>query len=236
TTGPGRGDSMMARSSTSGRITMPGPPPNGASSTVRCLSRANLRMSTVSSRQSPSPRALPASEQPSGPGNISGNSVITVAVQTKFLTLILVARRVGRGRLEQSFRRVDHQLARLEIHDRHHAVGEWHHDRRASLPPHLQARAGAVIVHPHHLAPHRTAPDFSPPSTQVIPVELAVFGSRERRASHEELRALERRRGIAIPDPFDLRQHCTARLPHYLQRQPALAALVLEGPVPGDIL
>ena len=47
-----RGDSMIsgptppapaiAASSTSGRITMPGPPPNGASSTERCLSVANL--------------------------------------------------------------------------------------------------------------------------------------------------------------------------------------------------
>ena len=32
---------------------MPGPPPNGASSTERCLSRAKSRMSTVSSRQMP---------------------------------------------------------------------------------------------------------------------------------------------------------------------------------------
>src|SRR5215467_13088294 len=102
----------ITRSSTSGRITMPGPPPNGASSTVRCLSRAKSRMSTVSRRQIPSAKALPASEQPSGPGNISGNNVITVAVQTNLLVLLHFDRAV----LQESLRRVDHQLSRLEIH------------------------------------------------------------------------------------------------------------------------
>src|SRR5438105_5725244 len=52
----------IAASSTSGRITMPGPPPNGASSTERCLSPAKSRMSTVSSRHIPALSALPASE------------------------------------------------------------------------------------------------------------------------------------------------------------------------------
>jgi hypothetical protein len=40
-------------------------------------------MSTVSRCQSPDASALPAKEWPSGPGNISGNKVITWAVQTK---------------------------------------------------------------------------------------------------------------------------------------------------------
>ena len=41
-----------ARASTSAFITMPGPPPAGVSSTVRCLSVACARMSTTSSDQS----------------------------------------------------------------------------------------------------------------------------------------------------------------------------------------
>src|SRR3546814_9415511 len=69
----------MAASITSGRMTMPAPPPNGVSSTVRCLSRAWQRMSTVSTAHSPASNALPASDAPSGPGNISGNSVSTTA-------------------------------------------------------------------------------------------------------------------------------------------------------------
>ena len=71
-----------AASTTSGRITMPGPPPNGVSSTVRCLSRREVAdVHRFERPQRPPPSALPASEWPSGPGNISGNRVSTVARQ-----------------------------------------------------------------------------------------------------------------------------------------------------------
>src|SRR5579885_3182551 len=58
---------------------MPGPPPAGVSSTVRCLSVAALRMSCASSDQMPEASALTARLTPSGPGNISGKIVRTVA-------------------------------------------------------------------------------------------------------------------------------------------------------------
>ena len=54
------GTASSARASTSAFITMPGPPPAGVSSTVRCLSVACARMSTVSSDQMPAASALPA--------------------------------------------------------------------------------------------------------------------------------------------------------------------------------
>src|SRR6185437_4259319 len=79
--GPGADVPSIAAATISGRITMPGPPPKVPSSTERCLSRAKSRMSTVSSRHTPSRNALPASEWPSGPGNISGKMVNTVALQ-----------------------------------------------------------------------------------------------------------------------------------------------------------
>src|SRR6516165_1003491 len=68
-----------ARASTSGRITMPGPPPAGVSSTERCLLAACARMSTASSVHRPAASALPARLTPSGPGNISGKMVRMVA-------------------------------------------------------------------------------------------------------------------------------------------------------------
>ena len=68
-----------ARASTSARITMPGPPPAGVSSTERCLSVACARMSTASSVHRPAASALPARLKPSGPGNISGKMVRMVA-------------------------------------------------------------------------------------------------------------------------------------------------------------
>src|SRR5262244_1356476 len=118
----------MAASITSARITMPGPPPNGVSSTERCLSRAKSRMSTVSSDQIPASSALPASEWPSGPGNISGKIVSTLARQPAIAALALLLRRrlaAGLGR------RVDHQPPARDIDDRHRLAGEGHREAAA---------------------------------------------------------------------------------------------------------
>ena len=51
----------------SGFITIPGPPPNGVSSTVRCGSCAQERRSCTPKTMSPRCAALPISETPSGP-------------------------------------------------------------------------------------------------------------------------------------------------------------------------
>src|SRR5258708_19665232 len=71
----------IAAASTSARSTMPGPPPAGVSSTLRCRSVAESLMSRASSVHSPDASALPARLTPSGPGNISGNTVSTVPRQ-----------------------------------------------------------------------------------------------------------------------------------------------------------
>ena len=71
----------MASASTSARSTMPGPPPAGVSSTLRWRSVAEARISRASSAHRPDASALPARLTPSGPGNISGNRVSTVARQ-----------------------------------------------------------------------------------------------------------------------------------------------------------
>src|ERR1700761_543217 len=76
-----RSTASIAAAATSARITMPGPPPAGVSSTVRCLPRPWSRMSRTWSDQRFFSRPLPRSEMPSGPGNISGKSVRTVADQ-----------------------------------------------------------------------------------------------------------------------------------------------------------
>ena len=70
-----------AASITSGRNTIPGPPPKGGASTERCLSPANARMSSDFSDQIPVCNAFPARDCPKGPGNISGKRVKTVAAQ-----------------------------------------------------------------------------------------------------------------------------------------------------------
>ena len=58
-----------------GIITMPAPPPYGASSTVRCLSSVWSRMSHTRIVSRPSRCARPKMLSPKGPENIPGNSV-----------------------------------------------------------------------------------------------------------------------------------------------------------------
>ena len=65
--------------STSARSTMPAPPPAGVSSTARWRPTPWSRMSCAASAHSPRARPSPASERPSGPGNIAGNRVKTSA-------------------------------------------------------------------------------------------------------------------------------------------------------------
>src|SRR5689334_483868 len=116
-----------AASTTSGRITLPAPPPNGVSSTVLCRSVAKLRMSEVSSRHSPFSKALPARLCPSGPGNISGKRVSTRAVQVDAFragSWLLTSLFSNRFRGEEVLRQIDHDLSGREIHDRHEAIGE----------------------------------------------------------------------------------------------------------------
>jgi len=56
-----------------GRITMPAPPPNGASSTERCLSLAKARMSPFPTPKSPPRAARPASDDRAARETFSGN-------------------------------------------------------------------------------------------------------------------------------------------------------------------
>ena len=62
----------IAAASTSARITMPGPPPAGVSSTVRCLSVAVARISRASSDQMPSASAVAGEADAERPGKHLG--------------------------------------------------------------------------------------------------------------------------------------------------------------------
>src|SRR6266851_7053560 len=98
----------MAAASTSARSTMPGPPPAGVSSTLRCRPVAVSLMSRASSAQSPDASALPARLTPSGPGNISGNRVSTVARQVilETITELIQASYAGLTRVSIHLRQI----------------------------------------------------------------------------------------------------------------------------------
>src|SRR5690348_5931397 len=104
---------------------MPAPLPKGASSTVPWRSFANRLMSTASSDHTPSVSALPARLSPSGPGTISGKSVSATARHTLVLRLLHTASR------QHSRRRIDHDLAALDVDLGHRFVGERQHHRLA---------------------------------------------------------------------------------------------------------
>src|SRR5690348_259169 len=136
----------MAAFATSARITMPGPPPAGVSSTVRCLPRPCSRMSRTSSDQRFFSNALPKSEMPSGPGNISGKSVRTVADQLldmRVRALVLVVFRHGHD-----------DIAGFDIQHRHRFAAEDQMYIVAIRTEQLDHVTGAKIMKGRDLAQH----------------------------------------------------------------------------------
>src|SRR5580693_8820040 len=141
----------IAAASTSARSTMPGPPPAGVSSTLRWRSVAESRISRVSSAQRPEASALPARLTPSGPGNISGNSVSTVARQMVALAVIPPPLRHHGGEIEplHQGRRFDGLPEVGELVGRHHDLFEI--EQALGGECRELTRRGAVI---HELADH----------------------------------------------------------------------------------
>src|SRR6185312_9133239 len=136
----------MAAAATSARITMPGPPPAGVSSTVRCLPRPCSRISRTSSDQRLFVSALPSNDTPRGPGNISGKSVRTVADQMFDIDLLHVIRVfvvLGNGDNDAPARNVDGGYG---------LAGESEQDIVAVGARDLDHIAGAVIVDGSDLA------------------------------------------------------------------------------------
>src|SRR4051812_44729771 len=95
-----------------GRMTMPAPPPSGASSTVRCRSRVKSRRSCTSTWRIPARRALPSRERSSG-ARYSGKIVTT-------------SRRISLRVVEQARRRVDDDDAGGDVHGRDEGGDERH--------------------------------------------------------------------------------------------------------------
>src|SRR5215213_2761903 len=116
-------------------------------------------MSRTSSDQRPLASALPSSEMPSGPGNISGKSVRTVAFQ--LLDMVIVF---------HVFRYRDLDAATGDVDQRHRLFGESQHDAVAIRPRDLNHVAGAEIVDggdPAH-QPRLAVKGFQPQQVGVI--------------------------------------------------------------------
>src|SRR5215472_1938411 len=91
---------------------MPGPPPNGESSTLRCTLCAQARRSCTVSSMMPRSAALPASETRRGlkySGKIVMMSIFTEPTRVQ-------ATRAARREVEQARGRVDDQLSGSQVH------------------------------------------------------------------------------------------------------------------------
>src|SRR5438067_8313733 len=120
----------MAAPHGSGFMTIPGPPPNGASSTVWCASRAQVRRSCTPNAMTPRWAAFPISETRSAPkysGKIVMMSMRSVAPASCRLAGIL--------RIQQPRRRVDDQTPRRHVDLGHQRPDERHQDLRAGPVP-----------------------------------------------------------------------------------------------------
>src|ERR1700722_13469403 len=168
---------------------MPGPPPAGVSSTVRCLPKPCSRMSRTSSDQSPLASPLPSIETPKGPGNISGKSVRTVADQLLNVVAAFIV----------FWYRDDHAAAG-DVDHRHSLAGEGQEHTVAIGAGNLHHVAGAVIVDGGHLPQHTAFTVLRFQADQVGMIKFLFARRRQLAARDEKLGALERLGGIAVGD------------------------------------
>src|ERR1700691_1200025 len=125
--------SSRASPQTSGFITMPGPPPNGTSSTVRWTSVAQRRRSCTRNSMSPRATAFPISETPSGLSKYSGK-IVTMSMRSPTPAPFFPERGVvpppaplfRLRRVEQAGRRVDDENACADIDLGHDGLHERH--------------------------------------------------------------------------------------------------------------
>src|SRR5579859_4070416 len=218
----------MARASTSAFITMPGPPPAGVSSTVRCLSAAKLRISTTSSAQAPAVSALPARLTPSGPGNMSGKMLRTEArhisaallAGKRFCPVVLFRRTSGQKR---ACLRIEHEFAAWHIDARHVRIVERQQfGLVAGVEPHYQKIAGAEIVDRHDAAELLAVAIDDRKPDQVGVIKFFRIGElRQALARHIELGVGELRGGIAVVDAGQRRDEMIFRRPQRFDRDGA---------------
>src|SRR5580693_295953 len=212
----------MARASTSAFITMPGPPPAGVSSTVRCLSVANARISTTSSDQVPAIRALPARLKPNGPGNISGKMESTEARH-----ILLFLSREGR--------RLNHDPPSRDIDTWNITFIERDQfGLAAGRKPHLDQIASAEIMHGENGAERFAGLVDDRKPDQIGVIELVCLGKRgQALARHIKFQVRQFLRGIAIANTGKRRNKMIFGRPQRFDFQNA-AVLGLQRSISGD--
>src|SRR6185437_15469685 len=158
----------IAARSGSGLSTIPGPPPYGRSSTVRCGSLVCALTSSVPTRASPRSIARPTTPCASAPRTISGKSVTTSICMTRYST----------PRLLEHRRPVHNDPTCAEVH-RAQVPGSRRNPVLPLAPHHHQRACGRldeVLHHPERLA--LEVPNRKPDEVRAI--ELPLTRGRQR--------------------------------------------------------
>src|ERR1700678_721037 len=247
TTSRARGErgriSSSASPQTSGFMTMPGPPPNGTSSTVWCTSVAQDRRSCTPNSMSPRAAALPISETRSGLSKYSGK-IVTMSIRSACLrptplpflseraVVLLAPLLLGLRGVEQAGRRIDDEDAGRHVH-----LG---HDRLDERDQVLLALVGRTPDHEQVLAvvqdvgdnadglagrrPHRQ-PD------QLVVAELVRVGGRGQLAGvHAQPAAGQLPGPGPVGDPCERDQELSRMPARRGDRELAVAGPILPGP------
>src|SRR5512139_3764052 len=122
-----------ARKKGSGFITIPGPPPNGASATERWRSSVRSRRSWTRRSTRPRSRARWTIPPASGPSTMAGK-IVTTSIRNDVL------------------RPEDDDAPAGEVHGLHEGLGEGHEGLAARPPHHEDPRLGAGLHHLVHRA------------------------------------------------------------------------------------
>src|SRR5258706_10682318 len=243
----------MASASTSARITMPGPPAAGVSSTLRWRSVAESRMARAASAHRPDASALPARLTPSGPGNISGNRVRTVARQViRKVTELLRPSYAGSTRVSIIFakrwiagsspamttgvrilaldliRQFDHHTPAPKIDPGHHGMGERQQHGRAIRRCDLDDIAGAEIVDRDNAAKRLARGIHRGEPDQVGVVIFILADVRQFFARDIEFDAIETFGLLARRDALQRRDQMPFRLAHVRHLELTRAVLCHE--------
>ena len=208
-----------ARTSGSGFITIPGPPPYGTSSTLRCRSVVNSRRSCTFT--SSNPRSMPRPTTPSArPASTIRGKIVTMSNFIDLVRVVRIARRAPAIHLEQSLRRRDPNPLPLDV-DLDANLGGQRNQHLAARPLDHQQAARRAAIHPHHVPDALAGHGLHRAADQLVVVVRARLERLQRLFRHSQLQSGEPFDVLDRREPFEA-DHRPAVL-HARRRRPSAA-------------
>src|SRR5690349_20785559 len=177
----------------SGRMTMPGPPPYGVSSTVRCTSDVQVRRSSTEMSSSPAARALPINDRSSGP-KYSGK-------------IVMMSTRIGLE-IQQALGKIGDHSPRGQVDGRDHGGDERYERRPATGPGQDDEIGGRGMVDARDRTEQCAVRCLHPQPDQLMIEKLVRVVRRcHGRAVHLQQHTAEGLGDVTVVDPVEPRDH-----------------------------